>query len=371
MPNDKFCVRPFVHSLVDTRGDYKPCCRATVDTGYNINQHSIKEWWQGSYLTDLRQRMIDGKDTPECWRCQRQEEQGVESFRQQSNRQWPLREEDLPTGLPLDWEIQITNLCNLRCLMCNPASSSQVLAEDKKIFGIADSNRDYEWNPDSEREVRKMFETGTSFVIRGGEPFMVPYIKPIIARLQKKKKFLFNTNATCFDDEWTEILSRHDVKMSISIDGFNQLNHYIRYPSDWSDIVSNLHRMRQISGVNMFLNTCVQNLNVLHLDDLLVWAVQGQGLYVNLDVLTKPEFLEPSCLPHELAQEAVARLEDVKKIVDVRMIRGLDGVIGAVKNNSTDRWQEFQDYINAKDAHRGLSIIDYIPEMEPYFAKTT
>lgn len=365
MRNDKFCVRPFMHGLVDTEGKFKPCCRSTIDTGYNINDHTAAEWWESDYLDNLRQRMLRGESSAECQRCYRQEEQGFKSFREQSNEQWPMITSKVDT--PWDWEIQITNLCNLKCMMCNPQSSSQVLIEDNILFSANWDQRRYNWNPGAESKIREMFKTGKSFVVRGGEPFMIPWIKQMIDEIPDRKQFLFNTNATCFDHEWVNILSRHDVKMSLSIDAFGELNHYIRFPSKWKDIIQNITMMREIQGVDIFLNTCVQNLNVLYLGDLLTWATKTQGLYVNLDVLTLPKWFEPSCLPVGLANLARQRLITVRDHIDNNMVRGLDSVINLLATPDQQHWPQFIKYVQAKDLHRSESVIDYIPEMEEYF----
>lgn len=360
---DTFCVRPFVHSLIDTKGEYRPCCRYSGSTGHNIKTHTLEQWWSSDYLADLRQRMLTNQKVPECWRCYRQEQQGAESFRQSSNREWITKSQ--VNDYPEDWEIQITNLCNLKCLMCNAWSSSQVLLENNMIFGTVDDQRDYEWNAAQIDEIRKMFATGKSFVIRGGEPFIVPWLRHMVGEIKERKSFLINTNATKFDEQWFDILSRHDVKISLSIDGFDSLNHYIRYPSDWQTIVRHIDIMRQLPGVNIFINTCVQNLNVLALDRLLSWAFD-QNLFVNLDVLTYPRYLEPACLPESLRSLALQRLSNLPDHV-IANCRGIDGVHACLQTKDLSEWDGFVQYITRKDQHRHNHIVDYIPEMSGYF----
>lgn len=361
MPNDKFCVRPFMHSLVDTAGRFRVCCRIDSKSGYNINKHTVEEWWNSNYLNDIRDRMRQGKDLPECWRCHKQEEHGATSFRETSNQEWA--DINNTTNFPIDWEIQITNLCNLKCMMCNPWSSSQILVEENKIFEVNWDQKNYDWDESSADKVRSIFEAGESFVIRGGEPFMVPWLKRLVREISSKKSFLINTNATRFDREWFDILSGHDVRMSVSIDAVGELNHYIRYPSKWQDIIDNLDMMRKLPNANVFLNTCVQNLNVLHLDKLINWA-SSQDLFVNFDVLTSPKHFQPSCLPVELAELARNRLASANDSNS----RGLSGIINFLSNPDTSYWDEFVRQVQIRDRHRGVDIVNYVPEMEPYFA---
>lgn len=358
-----FCIRPFIHSLVSTSGEYKPCCRYSGKTGYNLSTHSVEQWWNSDYLKDLRNQMISGNHIKECRRCYRQEEQGVKSFRQNSNEEW-AQYNATPSNMPVDWEIQITNLCNLKCLMCNPWSSSQVLQEDNKIFGLSFNQHDYEWNPDHIEKIKEMFHTGQSFVIRGGEPFIVPWLQDIVNEIPGRKRFLINTNATKFDQKWFDILSRHDVRMSLSIDGYQDLNYYIRFPSNWTDILSNINKMKLLPSANVFINTCVQNLNVLELDKLLIWA-HNQNLFVNLDVLTYPVYFEPSCLPQALLDLATERLISLPSYVK-KNTQGFNGVLETLKKSNLSNWSTFQEIILAKDNYRNHNIINYIPELKDY-----
>lgn len=367
MHNDKFCVRPFVHSLVDPNGNLRPCCRINELSGHNINQHSVDEWWNSDYINNIRNKFLRGEQPSECWRCWRQEEQGADSFRKDSNRQWAWRPGDDMPDSPLDWELHTTNVCNLKCMMCNPNSSSQLLIEDKILFNPKLDQRKFNWNPSVKDTLADILESGESFVLRGGEPLLMPWLKDLVRNVSSPKEFLIITNVTRFDQEWVDILSRHKIKMCLSIDAYRDLNHYIRFPSDWQSIVDNIKLIRQIPNVNTFLNTCVQNLNILHLDRLLEWAINEEDLYVHLDVLTKPPIHEPRNLPIELVKEAQRKLVQVKSRLKPKMVDGLDNIIGMLDSNDTTHWQEFVDVVKKRDAYRKLNIIDYLPELKPYF----
>lgn len=350
-----------MHSLVDTEGRFKPCCRSFVDTGYNIKTHTVEEWWNSEYLDNFRGRISRNEYSPECERCYRQEAQGAKSFREYSNERWP----DISTKKQhaIDWEIQLSNLCNLKCIMCNPQSSSQFLVEENKLFGKSWDQKKYDWDIKDNDKILSIMEQSDSFILRGGEPFMLPWVRDLIASLSGRKEIMIATNGTRFDQSWLDILSGHDIKLCLSIDGYAELNHYIRYPSDWATIQDNIALMRKIPGVNLFVNTVVQNLNVLHIDKLVRWA-QQQQLFVQFDILTKPRYLEPSCLPGELAKIAQDRLI----AIDYPAQNGLDGIINLINHPNEENWKEFIDMIAIRDRHRGVNIVNYVPEMEPYFA---
>jgi len=359
--NDKFCVRPFMHSLVDTQGRFMPCCRSFVQTDFNMKTHSVDEWWNSDYLNDLRKRIKNNEHSDECVRCYKQEEQGSKSFRQYSNERWSDITEQ--TEQPIDWEIQLSNLCNLKCLMCNPQSSSQFLVEENKLFDKVWDQKKYDWDEKDNYKILEIMEHSDSFILRGGEPFMLPWVRDILSSLTQRKEIMIATNGTKFDQSWVDVLSAHDIKMCLSIDGYAELNHYIRYPSKWNVITNNIELMRQIPNANIFVNTVVQNLNVLHIDRLLEWAKQEE-LFVQFDILTKPHYLAPVCLPKELAQLAQDRL----RAVDYEAQNGLEGIINTLDNANDEDWNEFVDMITIRDRHRGIKIVNYVSEMEEHFA---
>jgi organic radical activating enzyme len=380
MISKTFCSRPFVHGLIDTNGKIRACCRITDNTefngnaNYNINNNSVDSWWTSEYMQYLRDNMLQGNHLTECRRCYRQEEQNSISFRQRSNKDFGIV--TTPDPLPRDWELQITNLCNLKCMMCNGSNSSSLLTENIEMFKVENTQPKYERNQFALDEMINIFNNLSSAVLRGGEPFMVPWIKKTLSEFPedraKNVELLFNTNLTKLTAEWIPILSKFkNIKISSSIDAHGPLNYYIRYPAKWEEIQAGLAVARLLPNANIFLNVCVQNLNILNLDELLVWA-HTENLYVVLDVLTEPRMFEPTNLPNKLIQQAISKLESVKSVVDLSSISNFDGVLNmlyAAPQFSAD-WDTFVGYVKAKDLHRNVDVNNFIPEFKEYINNT-
>ena len=373
-----YCSRPFVHGLIDTNGDVKPCCRARLSitefkgkVNYNINQDSIVDWWSSEYMEYMRSNLLAGNRLAECERCYRQEDQDAISFRERSNKDFGVV--TTQDELPRDWELRATNLCNLKCMMCTGGNSSALMTEDRIIFGLKDLQKTYDWNDYALDQVHKIFNKLSSTILRGGEPFMVPWIRQTLQDCPEDRaseiEIMFTTNLTKLTDDWIPILSKFKhIKMGCSIDAFDDLNYYIRYPAKWKEILNGLAVARSLPNVNIFLNVCVQNLNILYLDKLLLWA-QEQNIYVVLDILTAPSIFEISNLPPELIDQAINRLETVREQIDLTMIDDFDGVLNGLhaKDTKPNNWSQFINYIQAKDKHRKLSITNFIPELAEYF----
>ena len=134
-------------------------------------------------------QFIDGERPETCQRCFREEDAGVRSPRIGYNEKWWKDDVQVAEEIPLDIryvDIRLGNLCNLKCRMCNPWSSSMWVKDWNSIVDTAelapnepltDEDKDWmkvlgEW-PD-----RK--QTGVNFVeiahsieeiyLTGGEP---------------------------------------------------------------------------------------------------------------------------------------------------------------------------------------------------------
>lgn len=156
-----FCVYPFKSLNITSGGGAKVCCAfmdyiAKEDRPMSVYEHSLQDIWNSENMRDIRRRMIFGQSLPGCEYCYQQERSGVESMRVAMNKTWQneiaaaesdqasdaLYEQavkDLCTGVQAsdynmadrpEWlELDVGNLCNLKCRMCNSSSSSSIAAD--------------------------------------------------------------------------------------------------------------------------------------------------------------------------------------------------------------------------------------------------
>ena len=386
---------PFVHSTVRTNGDISICCQsnqATIEEQhkYNINSSSIDTFWQSEYLANTRKKLLAGEVLPECERCYKCEDQNITSLRQIRNAEYnivqPKHAEKIIKYLgydnlntPIDFEIQITNLCNLKCIMCNEYESSTLLTENK-LLKIAKSNqKDYEWNEDAIEHIKELFYTETTrhINIRGGEPFVVPQIKDILVTAinngtAKKISLHITTNATRFDKDWIDILNEYkEVRLMCSIDAVDKLSEYIRFGSNWESIKSNISLMRQVKNANIVIIATLQNITMLGLSDLVKWT-QSERLFLILTIVTVPAFFQIDVLPTELHKKAHDQLVVARNnLIDSALIPELDNIISRLENiesaYQTPRWDEFKQYVGMRESLRHNSIFTVIPELEEYW----
>ena len=148
-PRQTFCILAWKHLQINPEGTVKLCCRAESSAcdaqGHHLSldAHSVKEIWNSPYMQTARRKMVQGELLGECGSCYAAEAAGVNSYRTQSNEKWLGKEgrrlEEAiadararlrqPVELPVFYQLNLGNLCNLKCRMCSSSYSSQIEAD--------------------------------------------------------------------------------------------------------------------------------------------------------------------------------------------------------------------------------------------------
>ena len=146
---DSFCIYPFLSMNVMPNGAVKPCCafgRSIEKNGQSMSvyEHTVEEIWNSADMRDIRRSMIEGRPVAGCSYCYEQERKGLRSMWTIQTENWtsgvlnPLLETvdrlkervradnyEVPAGA--EWlDLDMGNLCNLRCRMCNASYSSKI-----------------------------------------------------------------------------------------------------------------------------------------------------------------------------------------------------------------------------------------------------
>ena len=129
-----YCVLPFIQQFVDTDKRILPCCIA--DRRRIGPEYKGTDSFNSDYLKKIRKQMLNGIRSPACRPCWDKEIVGFRSKRKKVNEQfsdWSFEVEDDGTMItvPQYYDLRPGNVCNLKCVMCNPRVSSK-WREDKE-----------------------------------------------------------------------------------------------------------------------------------------------------------------------------------------------------------------------------------------------
>lgn len=349
-----FCILPWIHAATYTDGSALLCCVAKSNKEVNLNNMTLKEAWNSPMFKDARLKMLRGEEVSNCHHCYAEEMVGMHSHRLVENYVWYKRLgkdylDDLVARTKQDGSVEhdlitldlrLGNTCNLQCVMCRPVDSSKwvkhakVLSEELKTDAKWDwkgkvsdfSVNNFEWYKDEEF-LKSFYEHAANIkhiIFGGGEPLYIKEHKEIIKKLvelgfSKNIEMRYHTNGTIWDQEVVDLWTNFKrVEVMISIDGYGEINDYIRYPADWTTIEKNLRLYDESPDmIDPKILCTVQALNIDHLPDFADWIMSQnykkiskraqEGIF-HPGILHYPAYLSPKVLPAEVKERVTEKL---------------------------------------------------------------
>ena len=295
---------PWIHLSSLPDGSTRLCCKAvdnrvTDNAGnkMNLGKDSIDDIWNSDYYQQIRRDMIENKFPEACQVCYKEDAAGKRSMRVKELEIWNDSNtlntalENTDNGkvavLPTYLDLRMGNLCNLKCRTCDPVSSSQIHKEGKSIAGaptffessmsIADTMEEWWSTATFKQALQRLLPTTELVWLSGGEPTLVDEGQALIQRLidtdrAKDTKLRYVINLTNLTEKFISRFEQFkSVDFHCSIDGINDVNYYMRYPSDFSTLEKNLTRLTETNANLICLIHTVSNLNIHRVPDVIDW----------------------------------------------------------------------------------------------------
>lgn len=335
-----FCILPFIQYSTTTDGEIRLCCRSRAVGA--IAESSLGEMWQGPVMEQVRSDLSEGRRRSECRACWELEDLGMVSLRQGQSIQRALVNKDRVLGWmsqrhlpgPHTLELKLSNLCNLKCRMCSPIASTPWLKEWPQIQEYYNSGdrqsiqESYDFQVQKREPVLDHFLTNPRFIadlakfsdgiqeleFAGGEPLLDPLhyevLKGVLPRASEIT-LKYSTNLMMLGTRRFDVMELwrqfKQVKLTISIDGYPELNEYIRTGTVSSTFEKNLATVQSLPNVELKASTCISTYNALFLRETYEYIVSlGLTWYANR--VRSPKFLDARTMPRELREQAIARL---------------------------------------------------------------
>ena len=314
-----FCVAPWFGLYLDSDKTISPCCEYK-ESHHHYNQ--IEEYFHSDSLNRLREDLLNGVKNTNCDSCWRAEEQGVDSLRMISNRTIGMNNdtrlmdqiEDPKLSNVKSFELTLGNLCNLKCVMCHPGLSSQLLAEVElnpslkpryaSRYNPTHAQKDFDW-PKTQDFVDwcdRYLPQAIHIKFTGGEPFIIPWLHDAIKKIpaqQKKKCILhFTTNLTLMNQNILDYFKEFkEVWLSVSVEGHGQTHEYLRFGHSWETLEKNIeHIIGSESGnLRLSINHVIQAPSYHSIMDMVAFFDKLQ-IQIHPIILTRPEWYSLSAL---------------------------------------------------------------------------
>jgi len=410
-----FCAQPFINLYVSNYGLPHPCSNTTVCVKKHISTIKLDDIWNEPELFKLREEMVHGHSTDMiervCSRCIETETNGHVSTRMQSNQ--PVEkdedtrkelarlvkyvEENKGKEYPIPKTVHTIriktwgNFCNLQCLMCSPEDSSGVAQElmdigemtEEDILHRSEQRADMKmpWTPplithnDHNLDMDdfwKLVEKTKRIQLIGGETWL---IKKNVRVLEKcvEEGWAKDITIFCFSNNFGhpnpdyiyELLSKFkSVIYRCSLELWGEKNNYIRWPSDWNEVFTNIKKISKIPNVNIGFNPTINPINSGYADEILKGALEF-GVEPSYMHIGRPAWFTLKSLPPDIREHHLNRLYN--NSYDV--VEKLGKVIDYLERAEFDelRYHQMIASIIRRDKNRGDNILKYFPEWKSHF----
>lgn len=401
---DTICVLPWMHLFISEIGEIYPCC--VTPESNQPNRHAngekvrpdqvdrIDDIFNTPYMKDIRSKMLSGQRPEICARCYKMEDAGISTHREASNEIFKLFYDELiknPTAIDgtietklLSIDLRLGNDCNLKCRMCSPFSSHSLIKEfselDPEKADVYKSLKNIDWyKSDKFIDLIKNSKDLVKLHIAGGEPLITREHKSLLNKMIQNNcasqvHLTYNTNLTSLPDEVLELWTKFQgVSVMVSLDGVEDINGYIRFPSKWNEIRNNMQKLDMAKDINftyLTVNTTVQIYNIYNLPALFEF-INDELKKFDLPVLSPlyyPQEFSLQVLPKPAKEKATKFLNDYLKTIHSRLTRhsphsikrvysSIEGLVSFMnEKDMTDLLPEFWRKTLFLDASRGQSF---------------
>jgi hypothetical protein len=381
------------------------------------------EIYNSDRMRQLRAALLNGQSAPGCASCYYEDEFGKLSGRTRQLLKSGVQVNDFDRTMrssphyqrflhsyqnsghgdyhPVDLQIDLGNVCNSACIMCDPVSSSRLHTDYIKLHKINSTlfenpSKYTSWtqNPDTlERFITELIAIPNLKYIHflGGETlydeaFYTICDRLVTAGISKNIIIGTTTNGTIHNNRIDNLISQFkEFHLGISIEAVSSLNDYVRYPGKIDPILSNIDKflaLRSSTGLYVSLRITPNIFTISEIDQLFEYMIEKNVIAESCNILFKPECLRIELLPESIRQQTIDKLDQLivkyklTKTSDnnIRKADAIADVIGnvvidyqqflttyAIPKNVDILRQQLVIFLKSFESLRNNSILDHAP----------
>ncbi len=242
----KLCYAPFKSLTFFFAGDIMACWHNKQYLLGHYPENSINEIWFGKKLKILREHIINNDFTCGCEECKK----NIKSRNFYSAGAWRYDYLSLKKSkYPVSMDFQISNICNLECIMCNGEYSITV-RQNRELKHPYNNPYGDNFIKQLEPFIPHLFEASFS----GGESFIINQYYDIwekIYEINPNVVISVTTNGSTLNSRVKNILEKLKFNITLSLDSVNKQNYeYIRKNARFENLITNLEYYKQYAQQN-------------------------------------------------------------------------------------------------------------------------
>jgi sulfatase maturation enzyme AslB (radical SAM superfamily) len=356
------CYAPFLNLYATGHNRVGPCCVAKrIDA-------SPKTYWESNELKDVRSQLLNNEFPTICSCCRIQKNKGLPAEKDIWDREF--NKNPIPINIdtgndthnPLYLDYRPSHVCNLKCRMCTPYSSTLLEKETKENPELL------EWMPLPNSDIDS-FDEFTDYIngmkfkkvkLLGGEPSIEEKAITFLEKLDKQTPLRITTNGTNLNKKFQSILAFfNDLNINFSIDATGKTYEYIRTNASWNKTSNYVQTAIKNNIAKRFtFNIVLTPYNIFDIINLLKWTNQFKN--VNLYIVESGVALTSLSAVHP---------EDIDFVLQSLYKTPInDDVISILENATFDDeiHKSFVRYNNTLDKIRKTRLIDLDSRFSKY-----
>ncbi|MEJ6809393.1 MAG: twitch domain-containing radical SAM protein [Amylibacter sp.] len=382
--NKSICPAAFHEIYADNGGRYRLCCHALPmkSMSHFTEQKTLPfEYFLSKEIEEVRQKMYEGEQIPECKTCYQIESASGTSYREKQFEKHGT--DDVIRNVTLKIRM-FGNYCNLSCYMCHPYNSTTRQKELNEVFPksneesynrfikteleqISSKNVKYsDWNKYLDHVIENIHYI-SNLQMMGGETLQLPkyweFLDRIPEEYAKNIHVSQETNLTELRYKNKSILDYatkfRGFYLGVSVDHYGEKLSFMRYPIDVNKFESNLSEIQDYKNIKHRLNCTVSMLNINDLLDIKKYYEDNFKLKspVNFNNIVRgPKYLSIRNLPDRLKKKYIEKYKDFPYVIaelSQEPMRSLDDFMTYCDKLSLHRnlywrplWQDFIDELH-------------------------
>jgi organic radical activating enzyme len=283
--SSSFCVLPFIQQFVNTDNRIAPCCIS--DYSHGGPEYKDANSFNCDYLKNIRREMLYSKQPKPCSICYKDEAKGKSSKRIEVNKQFEDWEyitngQGYMYTMPQYYDLRPGNVCNLKCIMCNPQNSSKWIEDNHLLEDSYD--KVIKFSDETINDILSNSKSIKRIQLAGGEPFYMKSVKRLLTGLvesgdSKHINLQITTNLTIVTETILQLLEHFKkIVITISVDGIGKVGEYIRFPLNWETFEKNVDKLLlqkekyERKDWYFAVNVTKSQLNAEHIDTIIDWC---------------------------------------------------------------------------------------------------
>jgi radical SAM protein with 4Fe4S-binding SPASM domain len=349
--NKSFCVVPWTNFELFTNGDIKTCSVGHEKLG-NINQTDINEILKkGKILQRIKKNMLDGVVDRNCTFCQYRsiDETKFDYLKDHYNSK--IINEDIQYDDIENFDLRFidlhwSNVCNLRCVMCNPKQSSLIAKDEKvKITPVDKKNikKIIDMVLDKQNLIKEIY-------LSGGEPMYNPYNLQLLEKISNKDvPIRVNTNMQWDENNkiFKELKKFTNVQLTMSADALFEKFNYIRNGGDWETFSKNLNFIKKTTNFDIRVNTIFSLINAVDIPSVIKYFFFENNIQdITINLVKKPKEIDAKNYPKDKKQSVVENINSLIKDIPKNNKNLINNLKNCVEHIQSPNEHSYIDCLN-------------------------